>query len=185
MTIGERIRAVRTAAGMTQEELGKKCGIDGANIRKYENGKQNPKLETIRKIAKALNVDWLDLTSENTEENPTLPFSVDVDAIYRAIGTLSHECLSAHGSNSIEVLENMLKTEEFYEWLDSIRHYTTTKANYLLQKNPNGVHALKLSSTDDEFWLVQLKTKQLVDKLAQKEYELLTLAYLKQDTSEE
>lgn len=74
MTIGERIRAIRTATGMTQEELGKKCGIDGANIRKYENGKQNPKLETIKKIADALEVPVLALLGETIQnEKEMLP----------------------------------------------------------------------------------------------------------------
>ena len=55
-SIGERIRECREMAHMTQKELGAKCGIDAANIRKYENGRQRPKLETVEKIAGALGV---------------------------------------------------------------------------------------------------------------------------------
>lgn len=52
--IGGRIKHFREKRGMTQKELGEKCGIDAANIRKYESGKQNPKLSTLNKIADAL-----------------------------------------------------------------------------------------------------------------------------------
>ena len=43
------IRRIRKKRGLTQKQLGELCGIDEANIRKYENGKQNPKIETIEK----------------------------------------------------------------------------------------------------------------------------------------
>lgn len=51
---GDRIRQIRKEKGLTQNELGELCGINAANIRKYESGRQNPKLETVRKIAAAL-----------------------------------------------------------------------------------------------------------------------------------
>ncbi len=56
MTIGERIRNARKNAGLTQKQLGEKCGINEANIRKYESGRQNPKYETLQKIASALEI---------------------------------------------------------------------------------------------------------------------------------
>lgn len=56
MTIGENIKKIRKEKGLTQKELGNLCHIDAANIRKYENGKQNPKTETLDKIAAALDV---------------------------------------------------------------------------------------------------------------------------------
>lgn len=59
--IGSRIKHFREKQGMTQKQLGEKCGIDAANIRKYESGKQNPKLDTLKKIAKGLGVHAWDL----------------------------------------------------------------------------------------------------------------------------
>lgn len=53
---GKIIRKERKKQQMTQKELAEKCGIDVANIRKYENGRQRPKLETVEKISKALNL---------------------------------------------------------------------------------------------------------------------------------
>lgn len=54
--IGERIKYYRQKKSMTQKELGEACGIDAANIRKYESGRQNAKIETLEKIANALEV---------------------------------------------------------------------------------------------------------------------------------
>lgn len=75
MTVGENIRKLRKERGLTQKQLGELCGINEANIRKYEADKQNAKIETIEKIAKALGVPIVkikeDLTwaeHQNTEE---------------------------------------------------------------------------------------------------------------------
>lgn len=56
MTVGERIRNARKNAGLTQKQLGEKCGIAEPTIRRYELGKLNPKYETLQKIASALEI---------------------------------------------------------------------------------------------------------------------------------
>jgi transcriptional regulator with XRE-family HTH domain len=61
MTIGENIKRIRKEKGLTQKQLGELCNINEANIRKYENGKQNPKIETIDRIAFALDVKIVDI----------------------------------------------------------------------------------------------------------------------------
>lgn len=60
-TIGERIREVRNERGLTQKALGEKAGIAEPTIRRYELGKLNPKVDTVKKIAAALNVPWYEL----------------------------------------------------------------------------------------------------------------------------
>lgn len=61
MTVGENIKRIRKEKGLTQKKLGELCGIAESNIRKYENGKQNPKIETIKKIATALYCEVSDI----------------------------------------------------------------------------------------------------------------------------
>jgi len=46
---------------MTQEDLGKKAGIPRSNYSELENGKGNPSLITLTKIANALQVSLSDL----------------------------------------------------------------------------------------------------------------------------
>ena len=56
MTTGERIRSIRQSRGLTQKQLGELSGIAEPTIRRYELGKLNPKYETLKKIASALDV---------------------------------------------------------------------------------------------------------------------------------
>ena len=56
MTVGERIKAARKKAGMTQKELADKLGIPYQGISQYERGIRNPKIATVKKIAEALQV---------------------------------------------------------------------------------------------------------------------------------
>lgn len=55
-TVGENIKRIRKAKGLTQKELGKKLGISQAEIAQRETGRRNPKIETVQKIADALQV---------------------------------------------------------------------------------------------------------------------------------
>lgn len=74
MTIGERIRAARKEKLMTQKQLGEKCGMADSAIRKYESGSQNPKIETLQRIAAALDADVAVLMGTDPvpqEEEPT------------------------------------------------------------------------------------------------------------------
>lgn len=53
---GQRLRIIREAAGITQEQLGKKIQSTGVTIMRYEKGAREPRLQQIQKIAKALNI---------------------------------------------------------------------------------------------------------------------------------
>lgn len=56
MTTGERIKKARKRAGLTQKALGEKMGLAPQTIAQWENGLRNPKIGTIKAIAKALGV---------------------------------------------------------------------------------------------------------------------------------
>lgn len=66
MTIGDTLKQARINAGLTQKQLGEKCGMADSAIRKYESGKIKPKIETLKKIAAALNVSVIDLADFDT-----------------------------------------------------------------------------------------------------------------------
>lgn len=61
MTTGQRIKAARKKAGVTQEELGKKLGVSPSFVAQYETGKRNPKIETLQNLANALGVPVYEL----------------------------------------------------------------------------------------------------------------------------
>ena len=56
MMLGTKIREARKRAGMNQAELGRRLGIHGNAIAQWETGCRNPKYETLKRIAAALNV---------------------------------------------------------------------------------------------------------------------------------
>ena len=66
--IGENIKSIRKEKKITQKELAEKCNLATITIRQYENGKREPKYETLSKIANALNVSILDLTLSKSKE---------------------------------------------------------------------------------------------------------------------
>lgn len=57
MEIGQSIQEARKKAKLTQKELAEKVGIATITIQQYERGVRTPKIETLQKIAQALNID--------------------------------------------------------------------------------------------------------------------------------
>ena len=57
-TLGEAIKIARKQAGLTQKELGELLGITGVTMGQWETGRRQPRVESLRKIADVLNVDF-------------------------------------------------------------------------------------------------------------------------------
>ena len=72
MTMGEKIKMLRLQKGMSQEELGKKVGVQKAAINKYEKGiVVNLKRSTIASLASALDVTPIYLMGLDEEQLPS------------------------------------------------------------------------------------------------------------------
>lgn len=65
MTTGQRIKAARKKANMTQAELAQKLDIPFQSISQWERDVRKPKIETLRKIAKEVNCLITDLFTED------------------------------------------------------------------------------------------------------------------------
>lgn len=59
--IGQRIRELRRASGMSQEALAEKMGISSKYLSSIERGKENPTLDTFISLAAALGVEFRDI----------------------------------------------------------------------------------------------------------------------------
>ena len=59
--LGRRIHELRKSKNLTQEELAEKIGIGTPNISYFETGRFSPAIETLEKIAKALDVEIYEL----------------------------------------------------------------------------------------------------------------------------
>lgn len=64
LVVGERIRMYRTRKKLSQDALGELAGLHGAYIGQLERGEKNATLESIEKVARAL-----DLPLEGLFEN--------------------------------------------------------------------------------------------------------------------
>ncbi|MCK9287133.1 MAG: helix-turn-helix transcriptional regulator [Sphaerochaetaceae bacterium] len=60
-TIARNIRRIRLEKGLTQEKLARKCGMQISYIGMIEIRKKNPKLSTLQRIARGLDVHYLEL----------------------------------------------------------------------------------------------------------------------------
>lgn len=60
INVGDRIREIRTSKKLSQKQLGDACGIPDSGIRKYESGAQQPRIDTLQRLAEALNVTVID-----------------------------------------------------------------------------------------------------------------------------
>jgi transcriptional regulator with XRE-family HTH domain len=66
IVFGQRVRAERERVGLTQAELAKKLDIHQSDLCDIEKGRHSPKLETVEKIAKALEIPAVALLSQDT-----------------------------------------------------------------------------------------------------------------------
>jgi transcriptional regulator with XRE-family HTH domain len=65
MNVGEKIREVREAKGLSQKEVALILVMNPSQYSKIENGKVDPQFSTIEKIANALGVDIADIFNSN------------------------------------------------------------------------------------------------------------------------
>ena len=58
---GARLRTLRTAAGLTQEQLAERLGVDRKSISRLENGRTSPALDVVFETAVGLDVPPIEL----------------------------------------------------------------------------------------------------------------------------
>jgi transcriptional regulator with XRE-family HTH domain len=59
--LGNKIREIRNKKELTQEDLAYYADLDYSYVNQIENGRRNPSIDAIEKIAKALGVKTKDL----------------------------------------------------------------------------------------------------------------------------
>ena len=64
--IGAQLKEAREQALLTQEELGARANVQPMTISRIETDKVEPRFSTIRKLAKALDIDPRELTRKES-----------------------------------------------------------------------------------------------------------------------
>lgn len=80
--IGQKIRQYRILRNLTQDELAEVIGSTGSYIGRIERGEQNVKIETLEKIATAMEIDIFLLFQQEVEPLQEYPW------IQKTIGLL-------------------------------------------------------------------------------------------------
>ena len=66
-TLGERVRALRLARGLSQEELGARADLDRTYVSGVERGVRNPTVSVLESLANGLEVSIADLFNDNNK----------------------------------------------------------------------------------------------------------------------
>ena len=61
MTLAMRLKRLRKTRGITQEVLARKAGVSLGYVARLEIGRHDPKLSTLKRLAKALGVPVAEL----------------------------------------------------------------------------------------------------------------------------
>lgn len=68
-TFGEKLKALRKEKGWSQDELGRRAGVHGRHVGKYEIGRAMPNAETVVHLAKVLGVSIDYLLRDDLDED--------------------------------------------------------------------------------------------------------------------
>lgn len=69
----ERIRGLRTAAGMSQASFAAMCGIEQGQLSNYELGRIMPTIPLCERICRAVGINLLDFLREDGDEKTGIP----------------------------------------------------------------------------------------------------------------
>lgn len=114
MTVGDKIRKFRKERKLTQKQLGELCNINEVQIRRYELGgkNSNPKIETLQKIADALNVSLFEFLDDDLFDAATAPATMD-NAMFE-VELMAQKLKSIQENPALSVEEKRRLTHDFY-----------------------------------------------------------------------
>ena len=67
MNVGENIKRIRTAKNLSQKEVTINASLDTAQYSRIENGKTDPSVNTLERIAKAMGITLAELFASTDE----------------------------------------------------------------------------------------------------------------------
>ena len=86
-----KIRELRKAKGLTQQQLAEKVGVLNVSISNYERGAQMPDLLTTTKIAEALDVSVDTLLGTESTENDFTPHTKESMLLVKGVDKMPEE----------------------------------------------------------------------------------------------
>lgn len=108
MNIGENLKRIRKIKGLTQDKLSELTKISITSIQRYESGKRQPTIESVNKIATALEVSVFELLDNKHDK-----------AEYELLNGLSNGCDNL--LNLVSSFEDSAKEESIKNFRNLIK----------------------------------------------------------------
>jgi putative transcriptional regulator len=99
--VGEEVKRLRQAKGWTQEQLAVYAGSSQPTVNLLEAGKRNPSAATLEKIARALEVEVVDLFPKPQTSQPSLEDAAQSETLQEALAVL-FQGLARRGQGIVE-----------------------------------------------------------------------------------
>jgi transcriptional regulator with XRE-family HTH domain len=99
--VGEEVKRLRQAKGWTQEQLAVYAGSSQPTVNLLEAGKRNPSASTLEKLARALEVEVVDLFPKPQTPQPSLEDAAQSEALQEALAVL-FQGLARRGQGIVE-----------------------------------------------------------------------------------
>ena len=132
INIGEKIKKAMKNQKITQKELGKRIEVTENTIQNYVSNRREPNIETIYKIANALNISIEELIIDN----------------YKSDYKLKHE---------IEICKKAINTFGEYTQLDMVIEEMAELTQAISKFKRNKIHNVEEEIADVEIMLSQLR----------------------------
>jgi len=128
-TFGQRVRELRLATGMSQEDFADHCGFTRSYMSRIERGKANPSLDAIEVLSVALRVDVRQLFEPPTMRGKTksetilVPFARDGSFFHPGLvrPRTKQYCVGKKGAlqnfDTFDAALNYLKSMDTAHWL--------------------------------------------------------------------
>lgn len=117
MDIGSLIKEVRKKKNISQSQLAHELNTTQALITAYENNKRTPKIETLSRIASALDVSILDLLPKELTFDTIAPATPEERQIYDILQTLN-----ADGQRKVKEYASDLAGNALYKLASDRKH---------------------------------------------------------------
>lgn len=159
LTIGRRVRHLRTARGMTLEDLGAAIGRAPSQVSMLENGRREPTFARLQAVARALGASVDDLLSAEPP-SPRDALEIELERVQRGplFATLGIDPVRVGKGLPTDALEAIVALQRELERLHSERAATPEEA-----RRANAELRATMRAQDNHFPELEVTARRLLD----------------------
>lgn len=128
--LGDRLRELRSARGLTLRQLAEETGLSAGLLSQLENGRTDPSVETLRRLAKVFDSDLADLFREPDAPEVYVSRPGERFMMQAPAGLITYERLTS-GRGNFEMLRGVLHPGDVSA--SAPRGHPSTECVYVLE----------------------------------------------------